>query len=766
MTFGLEKNIVIERSSDDNITFNFTDSNALDDERAELIDFSNILNISANPTELLYGSYFTNRYNNFSDLGAWHGYYLPKKGMKNLYGGFIGPIIIAEEYPVNLGDTISKIKITNISNKQAYDLSKGEVAFKYYPGKLLQEYRLEDFNLVLELIFATNRSSLIRTKIQNNTNHKLKINLEWSGNIFNKLKEMKDGRVYNLGQTLRAMKNGVIVHFSKLRLPCIYFSTEDTKFLVNYKGNVETLVEGNTYTTKLKDAVIIDVKESYETYSTETYIFNEEELRVEQNKLQDLILNPEKYFTENNMRWQGYLDKTFTNAKKQVNLGYKNAIVKAIETLMTNYRSAAGSLLHDGVVPSMSYKWFIGMWAWDSWKQAVAIARFNGELAKNNIRALFDYQITIEDEVRPQDAGTIIDAIFYNKDSARGGEGENWNERNSKPPLAGWAVWNVYKATDDKAFLEEMYPKVVAYHGWWYTNRDHDKNGIVEYGGMVHEANNSKEEIILAAAWESGMDNAPRFDVKGYGKCDTGVDVFENKDDKGKILGYSINQESVDLNSYLYAEKGFLKSMAKVLENTVDANKYEKEAEYVRKYVRDNMFDKETGFFYDLQISSDDFQKKLLVNRGKGPEGWIPLWAKMVTQEEAKQVIDNMIDESKFNTLVPLGTASQDNPSFNESEYWRGPVWLDQAFYGVEALQNYGYYNEAAEMVEKMFLNAEGVVEDGPIRENYNPLTGEGMHTKNFSWSASSYYLMYQNILTTQSTTSQEGMEILDYTVL
>ena len=34
---------------------------------------------------------------------------------------------------------------------------------------------------------------------------------------------------------------------------------------------------------------------------------------------------------------------------------------------------------------------------------------------------------------------------------------------------------------------------------------------------MVHELNNSKEEIILAAAWESGMDNAPRFDVGGYG---------------------------------------------------------------------------------------------------------------------------------------------------------------------------------------------------------------------------------------------------------
>ncbi len=35
----------------------------------------------------------------------------------------------------------------------------------------------------------------------------------------------------------------------------------------------------------------------------------------------------------------------------------------------------------------------------------------------------------------------IIDALFYNFDEFRGGDGINWNERNSKPPLAGWAIW-------------------------------------------------------------------------------------------------------------------------------------------------------------------------------------------------------------------------------------------------------------------------------------------------------------------------------------
>ena len=72
------------------------------------------------------------------------------------------------------------------------------------------------------------------------------------------------------------------------------------------------------------------------------------------------------------------------------------------------------------------------------------------------------------------------------------------------------------------------------------------------------------DAVIEAAAWESGMDNATRFDKEGVGKGDDGVKVFENKN-KGKVVGYSINQESVDLNAYLYAEKGYLASIAEEL---------------------------------------------------------------------------------------------------------------------------------------------------------------------------------------------------------
>ena len=66
---------------------------------------------------------------------------------------------------------------------------------------------------------------------------------------------------------------------------------------------------------------------------------------------------------------------------------------------------------------------------------------------------------------------------------------------------------------------------------------------------------------------------------------------------------------------------------------------------------------------------------------------------------------------------------------------------------------------KAREAAYRLFDNTEGLLGDGPIRENYNPETGEGLHTKNFSWSAACFYLMYENVLAGDGTTCQTGIE-------
>lgn len=89
------------------------------------------------------------------------------------------------------------------------------------------------------------------------------------------------------------------------------------------------------------------------------------------------------------------------------------------------------------------------------------------------------------------------DLIAWNLSPERGGDGGNWNERNTKPSLAAWSVMEVYNTTQDKAWLAEMYPKLVAYHDWWLRNRDHNGNGVPEYGATRDKAHNTATGEML-----------------------------------------------------------------------------------------------------------------------------------------------------------------------------------------------------------------------------------------------------------------------------
>lgn len=745
-------------------------------------DYNNLIDLSAKPTEEIFDDEANNKDNNFTDMGAWHGYYQPLLGDTELYGGFTGPVIIAQEYPANLATQIQKITIKNLNTNKEYNYEDVDNAkFNYYPGRIEQVYSFDDLDLKLELIFASNRTALIRTSIENKTNDNLRLELTYSGEILNKLNTGDDE--INLKQKLEQKDNEVIVDFANINEQWDYLTSDETKYAINFSDNVNIKINDNAYTATAK-AININSGKTYTTSSTGSFTFTDAEYNAEQSKINDMLKNTDKYFDENDKRWQSYIDKTLENVDMDKYQDDSRVAIKAVETLMMNWKSPAGAIKHDGIVPSMSNKWFNGMWAWDSWKQAVGVAGFDGELAENNIRSLFDYQIKSDDQVRPQDAGAIIDAVFYNQDASRGGVGGNWNERNSKPPLAAWAVWNIYEQTGDKDFLDEMYPKLVAYHNWWYSNRDHDQNGIAEYGAMVHDAHyqtdakgniikdkngNPKindDEIITAAAWESGMDNATRFDTEGVGKDDVGVKVFENKNQAGDVVGYSINQESVDLNAYLYAEKVYLAQIAKVLGKEDDTKKYEEDAEDIKEYVNDNMYDNKTGYYYDLQINDDGSRTNLLDERGKGTEGWMPLWANMATKKQAKSVEKNMMDENVFNTYLPFPTAAKDNPKYSPNEYWRGPVWLDQALFGIEALQNYGYTDESIEMINKLFDNAEGLKQTEPIHENYNPETGKGLNSTNFSWSSAVYYLLFRELAAKDNPTSYVANNGLNPTLI
>ena len=663
----------------------------------------------------------------YIDRGAWHGFHLPSD--KAEYGSFPGPLIIAQEYSVYFSNNIQQLQLFDGTGKPR-ELASAEYQQQYsLPDGLYQEYRWPDLTLKLALNFIDNRTAAITTSLNNHSEDSQQWQIHWSGKPFSAHPKVKD---YQLIQS-----HQIHGHTSRWSLTPVSNTwnllLDDAEYQIQFpkQTQVHKKPEGS-YSAVL----MVDLKpnQQQQFFSINQYFHNQTETLAAQNYTQASI---KKRIKANQQLWQQKLAKVEKNDNGRV-------AAKAMMTLTHNWRSAAGSILHDAVTPSVSFKWFNGVWAWDSWKQAVALANFDTDLAKSNILAMFDYQFTADDKVRPQDHGNLPDVIFYNKTPERGGRGGSWNERNGKPPLAAWAVWEVFKKSNDLEFVKDMYPKLVAYHQWWYRNRDHNKNGLVEYGANLHSAhikdgNIDRQAIIEAAAWESGMDNAPRFDDADD------LHILLNRNPKGELVGYSISQESVDLNAYLYAEKILLAKMAQRLHQTDERIKWQQQAKVLASKIQTQMFDPQTGFFYDIRFNGD--KRVLLTQLGKGVEGWIPMWANVATQAQAQKMVENNLTNKQFATKIPFPTVSADNDSFAPSRYWRGPVWLDQAWFGLKGLQNYGYEQQAKKLALQLVEQAEGVTTNGVIRENYHPLTGEGLHCNNFSWSASVLLMIYHQWL-------------------
>ena len=142
------------------------------------------------------------------------------------------------------------------------------------------------------------------------------------------------------------------------------------------------------------------------------------------------------------------------------------------------------------------------------------------------------------------------------------------------------------------------------------------------------------------------------------------------------------------------------------------------------------MLFRSSGWFYDTDISGKGFID------AQGPEGWTALWTGAATREQARRVRQGMMDPQKFRTHLPFPTVAADHPEFSDG-YWRGLVWLDQAWFGIEGLRAYGFHDDARIMEEQLLANMAGLGEPGqPIHENYQPLSGEGKNVRHFSWSA------------------------------
>ncbi len=629
---------------------------------------SNTLDYTANPA-----SPFDRTALAFSDQGAWFAYGFPTE--KKNFGGFSGPYLMTQENGMWCSPVLSQLVLLDSITRQPVDWADFNVQQRSYPSHLEQVFSNAKYEVLQTLFFYSENTALIHTNIRNKSEQTASLIPMWKGSHW-----------------------GDNLHFNEeySRIELNSDVSEAQGFVLPFgQIAVDIQLTDSTYQFSL-DPFTLEAGKSHQLILSQQFVFPENAAQAENEERSFMALDYEKQLKERIAEKQDELQHLFQQADSSWSTPeYQNLLTKSVLTLQNNWRKPAGELQHEGLFPSYHYKWFHGFWAWDSWKHAAALAHYKPELAKEQVRAMYDFM---------DEDGFIADCIF------RDTTVEQHNFRNTKPPLSAWAVWEIYACDSDVSFVEEMYDLVVRQHNWWYNFRDIEGDSICEYG--------STDGTLIAAKWESGMDNAVRFDNSRIIKSRKGA--------------YSLAQESVDLNAYLFAEKNYLASMAKILGLDNDQAMYKRQAQMLQRRIQDQFYDEKSGWFYDTSLNGDTLVEVM------GCEGWTALWANAATPEQAARVMKNMLDESKFNTFVPFPTLAADHPAFTpDGGYWRGPNWLDQVYFGIRGLQNYGYTQEANQAINKVLNNCQGLTEKGPsIRENYHPLTGAGLEAENFSWSA------------------------------
>ena len=602
--------------------------------------FDNILDIAYTPDSLY-------RYTPgcFTDMGSWMGFTIPQKD--KWINGFCGPFSFYQYG----WKAVSIAKVSFLENSS--ELFTPD-SVNYYPGGIYISASTADKKIDQELIFID--ASIALLYIRPNSTSTLLIEQDFG----------------QRQHTIECIQEENRLHF---------LSSEKEEYILCFPENT-TFKEGKAICSDVSpEGMYVAV---LQTFRDE----DEAERTALIERANSIFVRPQHYIKENKERWEGYLSAAL---RENMPPEFDRIAVKAVVTLISNWRSPREALYHEGVVPSHAAYYFMGFWAWDSWKHAVALSRFAPELAKNQVRAMFDYQL--ED-------GMVIDCIF--PDSS-----EN-NARDSKPPLAAWAVDAIYSQTVDVEFLHEIYPKLVKYHEWWYWKRDHDQNGYCEFG--------STDGTTVAAAWESGMDNAIRFDR---------AQMLQNHPD-----AWSFDQESVDLNCFLALENRLLQKFAEILGVPFEHKDKMGNPE-------DYFFDTEDGFFYDRRIEDGSFVKV------KGSEAYIPLWTEVATKQQFDQMFPILRNENKFSTYIPFPTVSADEPEFTPNGYWRGPIWLDQTYFAISGIRKYGKTQEADQYTGQVFDRLDKLREGGAIHENYDALTGQQLKAPHFSWSAAHLLMLY-----------------------
>lgn len=323
---------------------------------------------------------------------------------------------------------------------------------------------------------------------------------------------------------------------------------------------------------------------------------------------------------------------------------------------------------------------FFGVWNWDCAFMALAMAKWDPELAREQVRMFMRLQH--EDGMYPDcwKAEPGQEGIF---DGA------------SKPPVMAWAAWTAERTAHDQKFLETAYASLKRNVGWWLAKRRRAGDVLLHYDGDSPDEKTRQKY----AGWESGMDNSPRWDGRPW-------EIW-----------------AIDLNCYMVLTYRVLRDFATTLGLEAERADWIRREREMTAEIEKRLWDNAANCYYDWDFEKGCFSRVLT------PMSFLPLYIGTASAERAKEM---SVRAKRLSPGWP--TVAYDEPTFEPQGYWRGRTWLNTAYFALRGLQWYGY-KEFAEEGRKTILGWVAA-EPSNINENYDPTTGKPVGAMYFGWSS------------------------------
>jgi hypothetical protein len=256
-------------------------------------------------------------------------------------------------------------------------------------------------------------------------------------------------------------------------------------------------------------------------------------------------------------------------------------------------------------------------------------------------------------------------------------------EPTTSAPFFSWINLELYKVSRDTTFLEDAYQSGVKYVNWLFKHRDTDNDGTFEWGpyGIIENVRDWYN-VIFQVSEERYL----------------GVDKEDISDEL----------ECLDLTLMVINEMRCLAEMAYELGRTEESESWEKNADATSELVNELMWDGTDGFYYHVDKINHTFQYMGRDLRRQEIIGFLPMWAKVATPEQAGILVQTLTNPEKFWRKYGVPTLAADDewysPYVDYCCKWNGPVWLLWNYMVWDGLKKYGYDDIAHQLAEKMML--------------------------------------------------------------